>query len=181
MISHAEIEATVLRYLDQYPSEEEHLLPLLRALNDGADLTSRKEFDGGHVTCGAVVIDHDRNLLLLHHKILNRWLLPGGHLEPADGGLMLAALRELEEETGISWHGTVSPPGHDVTPVDIDVHGIPANPDKGEPAHWHADFRYAFWVKEPAVRLQYEEVTDFRWRSRADAPTAKLALKLTDL
>jgi 8-oxo-dGTP pyrophosphatase MutT (NUDIX family) len=180
-IAHEEITTTVSRYLDRQPDEAAHLQPLLHSIDIGADVTSRKEFNGGHVTCGAVVIDHDRQLLLIRHKTLDAWLLPGGHVEPDDSRLMLAALRELEEETGISWHGTVSPPGHDVTPVDIDLHMIPANPAKDEPAHWHADFRYAFWVKEPTIRLQLEEVDGYAWRSLADAPTTKLANKITHL
>jgi 8-oxo-dGTP pyrophosphatase MutT (NUDIX family) len=176
-----EIRTTVTRYLGEHPSEADHLAPLLQALDTGADLTSRKEFNGGHVTCGAVVIDHDRRLLLIQHKALGKWLLPGGHLEPQDDGLLHAALRELEEETGISWHGAVTPPGHDVTPADIDIHTIPANPAKEEPEHWHADFRWAFWVKEPKVVLQAEEVDGYAWRSHADAPTSKLAIKINDL
>ena len=57
-----EIRATAARYLGRYPDEAEHLAPLTRALERGdVDLTSRKTFDGGHVTAGAVVID-DTNL-----------------------------------------------------------------------------------------------------------------------
>lgn len=69
----------------------------------------------------------------------------------------------------------VSPPAHDVIPVDIDVHEIPANPAKPEPAHWHADFRFAFWVKDTPITLQAEEVSAFDWRSPADLPTVRLA------
>ena len=176
-----EIRDTVARYLTQRPEETEHLAPLTRALERGADLTSRKTFDGGHVTCGAVVIDDTRRLLLIQHKALGWWLLPGGHLETEDDSLYLAALRELEEETGIAWHGTVAPPGQDITPVDIDVHMIPANPAKDEPEHWHADFRWVFWVREPKVVLQAEEVEGYAWRPRTDAPTPKLAAKLDAL
>jgi 8-oxo-dGTP pyrophosphatase MutT (NUDIX family) len=181
MITHEEIRSTVARYLAQHPEEAEHLAPLTRALERGADLTSRKEFEGGHVTCGAVVLDDTSRLLLIQHIALGRWLLPGGHLEADDTGLMFAALRELEEETGISWRGTASPPGHDITPVDIDLHAIPANPAKGEPGHWHADFRFAFWVKEPVIRVQLEEVDGYAWRPLSDAPTNKLANKIAHL
>lgn len=176
-----EISTTLTRYLTRYPDETAHLAPLSRALDRGTDLASRTEFDDGHVTCGAVVIDDTRRLLLIQHKTLGRWLLPGGHLEPDDDSLNLAALRELEEETGISWHGTVAPPGQDLTPVDIDLHMIPANPAKREPEHWHADFRWVFWVQEPKVVLQAEEVEGYAWRPLTDAPTTKLATKLNIL
>jgi 8-oxo-dGTP pyrophosphatase MutT (NUDIX family) len=180
-ISTDEIRSTLARYLERHPEETDHLRALSLALEAGADLTSRKEFNGGHATCGAVVIDHERRLLLIQHKALGKWLLPGGHLEAEDATLPAAALRELAEETGISWHGTVPPPGHDLTPVDIDLHTIPANPAKGEPEHWHADFRWALWVKDPKVVLQVEEVDGYAWRPRSQAPTPKLAAKIAAL
>ena len=94
---------------------------------------------------------------------------------------MLAALRELEEETGISWHGAVSLPGQDVAPIDVDIHPIPANPAKGEPEHWHADIRWAFRVQKPEVVFQAEEIEAYAWRPVSDAPTPRLAAKLADL
>lgn len=103
------------------------------------------------------------------------------HLEPGDDGLRYAALRELEEEAGISSQHTVTPPGGDVTPIDIDLHTIPVNSAKGEPEHWHADFRFAFWVSDAQVSLQYDEVIGWKWRPHTDAPTLKLAAKLADL
>lgn len=76
---------------------------------------------------------------------------------------MNAALRELFEETGIGVG--VAPVGS--VPVHVDIHDIPANAAKNEPAHWHADFRYVFRTLDDrhAVSLQQEEVTDYAWRN----------------
>ncbi|WP_326644942.1 NUDIX domain-containing protein [Nonomuraea fuscirosea] len=173
-VSLAEIRGVLARYLDAHPDRAPGVARLTHALVPGRDLASRSTFPL-HVTASAAAIDGTGRVLMIHHRALNRWLLPGGHVEPGDHSLYGAALRELEEETGIPWQHAVSPPAHDVIPVDVDVHEIPANPAKPEPAHWHADFRFAFWVKDTPITLQTEEVTAFGWRSPADLPTVRLA------
>ncbi|MEU4234824.1 NUDIX domain-containing protein [Nonomuraea sp. NPDC026600] len=173
-VTHDEIRSVLARYLDAHPDRAPGVARLTHSLGPGPDLTSRKTFPL-HVTCSAAAIDHAGRVLMIHHRALHRWLLPGGHVEPEDHSLYGTALRELEEETGIPWQHAVSPPTHDVIPVDIDVHEIPANPAKGEPAHLHADFRFAFWAKDTQITLQAEEVTAFDWRRPADLPTTRLA------
>ncbi|HEX6288868.1 MAG TPA: NUDIX domain-containing protein [Herpetosiphonaceae bacterium] len=43
---------------------------------------------------------HQGKTLLLHHRKLDKWLPPGGHIDPHELPDM-AALREVEEETGL--------------------------------------------------------------------------------
>ena len=56
-----------------------------------------------HFTASAVIVDPPGELVcMIHHKKLKRWLQPGGHFEPSDGGdAALAALREAREETSL--------------------------------------------------------------------------------
>jgi 8-oxo-dGTP pyrophosphatase MutT (NUDIX family) len=150
------IRATLLTYLDQYPQEKDQLAPVLTLLDQGKDLTSRKEF-AGHATAGAILTDPAGKVLFIEHKALSRWLLPGGHLERTDSTLSSAALRELTEETGIQLKDVV-PLGDG--PLHIDIHSIPANPAKGEGAHQHIDFRFLFSTAADVADLQAEEVTD---------------------
>ncbi|MGH4020029.1 MAG: NUDIX hydrolase [Pseudonocardiaceae bacterium] len=139
-----EIRDTVTRYLAQHPKEAEHLAPLTRALEREVDLTSRKTFDGGHVTCGAVVIDDTNRLLLVQHKALGRWLLP--RPSPGDRGQRAHARGAASWRRKPGSPGTVrsARPARTSPPIDVDVHLIPANPAKDEPEHWHADVRWAF-------------------------------------
>jgi 8-oxo-dGTP pyrophosphatase MutT (NUDIX family) len=174
-VTNDEIRGVLARYLDAHPHRAPavHRLTLALGLGAGSALASRSTFPL-HVTASAAAIDDAGRVLMIHHRALDRWLLPGGHVEAADHSLYGAALRELEEEAGLPWQHAVSPPTLDVIPVDIDVHEIPANPGKGEPAHVHADFRFAFWVKETTIIIQPEEVTAYAWRPVSDLPTPRL-------
>ncbi|GHC72070.1 NUDIX hydrolase [Streptomyces flavofungini] len=160
-ITTAHIRTTLDDYLNARPDDKPLLAPLAELLDGGADLTSRKEFRG-HVTAGAILADPDGRILHIRHRALNRWLLPGGHLEPEDTDLLTAARRELTEETGIPASAAI--PASRL-PIHIDAHPIPANPAKEEPGHHHFDFRFLFRTVADVVELQTEEVTAAAWRA----------------
>ncbi len=179
-ISSREISRATRRYLNNHRDERDNLAPLLSCLADDAEITSRRATPG-HVTCSAAVINAAGQVLVIHHNVLGRWLLSGGHLEPPDTGLLAAARRELAEETGITRQLAISPPELDGLPFDIDLHHIPASQPKGEPAHWHTDFRFAFFVENPSVLMQLEEVSAFAWHLPSSLHTSRLASKITRL
>ncbi|MEU6860305.1 NUDIX domain-containing protein [Glycomyces sp. NPDC046736] len=160
MIGNHDIATTVEDYLDRHPGDKPGLDPLLDALDGTEPLATRTRL-AGHVTCGAIVLNQDGKVLHIWHRALDRLLLPGGHTEPEDATLTEAAVREFTEETGLDPQ-FLTPIGDG--PLHIDVHHIPDSPAKGEPEHWHADFRYAFnYTGASSLVLQDEEVTDAVW------------------
>ena len=141
---------------------------LAAQIADGENLWNRRNWSG-HLTGSAIVIDGNRErCLMMRHRKLGLELVPGGHCDPFEHPRD-AALRELIEETGLSavklcrWHAD-----HDLCPIDIDTHPIPADATRGEPAHWHHDFRYVFRLegKQDAV-LDEAEATWLGWRPLA--------------
>lgn len=107
-------------------------------------------------------------------------LAPGGHVED-DRTLLAAALREVCEETGIRPGDLCLTPQFLGAPID--VHGIDADPAKGEGGHQHFDFRFVFYLvpeKHPRLTLQDEEVAGARWLEFADVRSPTLRAKLLD-
>lgn len=155
------VRQTLFSYLEHFPTDKERIAPIEAALanGDGAALSSRRS--PGHLTAGAIVIDSDsRAVLQIHHLKLERWLLPGGHVEPGDSSLTEAAWRELVEETGAIGRAASLIADY---PLDIDIHPIPSRPDRSEPEHLHFDFRFGFISSIDEVELDEDEVVDFRW------------------
>jgi 8-oxo-dGTP pyrophosphatase MutT (NUDIX family) len=158
-----DIETTIGAYLKRHP-EDAALVSELRSLMESRDVTSRNEFQG-HVTCGAILVRPGGQLLLIHHRALDIWRFPGGHLEGQDSSLRGAALRELEEETGIEKSALSVTDSFFEIPILIDRHVIPPNPVKNEPAHPHYNFLFVFRANNVPVSLQREEVQDYGWLS----------------
>jgi 8-oxo-dGTP pyrophosphatase MutT (NUDIX family) len=129
---------------------------VLALLSSSPEPFSRYQFNPGHITCTGLVLNpgRDRILLVLHRR-LQRWLLPGGHVEPDDPRIGDTARREVIEETGAILTADSSPPL-----VGVDVHGIP--PRRDEPFHLHHDLIFRFQAASDAFQVS-EEVREVAW------------------
>jgi 8-oxo-dGTP pyrophosphatase MutT (NUDIX family) len=109
---------------------------------------SREQFTPGHITCSGMVVAPDgERVLLVHHRRLARWLLPGGHVESGDATIDDAARREVTEETGAILDASAVLAG-------ADVHGIPG---KGhEPYHLHHDLLFRFQALSDEIQVSEE-------------------------
>ena len=117
----------------------------------------------GHITGSAWLIDVDScQILLTHHKKLNRWLQLGGHSD-GEPDPMKVALHEAQEESGL----VVSPIINDI--FDIDIHEIPSN--KKEPNHLHYDVRFAMKTLSGKEVTVTDESNALAWVSVLDLPS----------
>lgn len=135
---------------------------VLGMLAHSATPFSRSQFTPGHMTCTALVFHPlDAGVLFMHHHRLEKWLLPGGHVEDTDESLSFAAAREAVEETCVRLDPSVAP-----FLAGIDVHGIP--PRRDEPFHLHHDLVWSFRAASPEIAFtdeapRVEWVTENEW------------------
>lgn len=93
--------------------EEQDRVELLRRLGSGEELYSRSN-PSAHLTASAWVVSPDRRqVLMAYHKLYDSWAWLGGH---ADGerDLLAAALREVQEESGL----------RDIRPVSRQIYSL---------------------------------------------------------
>lgn len=132
----ADTSATMLQFVDQHEDA------LFRACASG------------HLTGSALVLDStaERTLVIFHTKLL-KWLQPGGHAD-GDANLAAVALREAEEETGISGLQVLP------RPIDLDVHRVEP---PWEAPHLHYDVRFLVMAPPEAVATGNHESMEVRW------------------
>ncbi|MBP6748093.1 MAG: NUDIX hydrolase [Xanthomonadaceae bacterium] len=131
----------------------------------------------GHFTASAWLVDRaGTRLLMTHHRKLDRWLQLGGHAD-GDRDLAAVALKEAEEESGLT-DLRVEP-----ETFDLDRHWIP---ERGEvPGHWHYDVRYvvratgseAFAISDESHDLAWREIAGLLDDASIDPSIARMARK----
>lgn len=131
------------------------------------ELVNRRNF-AGHFTASAFVISKtSKRVMLIHHNFLKRYLQPGGHINENDINPLVAAKRELWEETGIDDTKLTYQCFNlldELIPLNIEVQQIPENVNKKEPSHFHYDLQYLFWSDEDlTVTIDPNEVSAFQW------------------
>lgn len=159
------------RYARRWPGESDAVQPFL-ALLDEKDAGFERSRLAGHFTGSAWLVDRSgRRVLLTHHRKLGRWLQLGGHAD-GDPDLARVALREAEEESGLT--GLSAEP----EPFDVDRHWIPERGDV--PGHWHHDVRYVVHAGGEEDFVVGEESLDLAWReidALADDPEADESMR----
>lgn len=120
-----------------------------------------------HVTGSAVIVHPpSRRVLLRWHDRMQSWLQVGGHADPGETDPFLIASREAREETGLE---DLRPWPDDSQPSVVQMAIVPVPAGKGEPAHHHADIRYALATRAPdAIRPEHDAAL-LRWLAVPEA------------
>ncbi|MFC5912396.1 NUDIX hydrolase [Streptomyces pulveraceus] len=143
-------------------------MPRSILIHDGR--TSR---DTGFVhICSGYLVEHGK-VLLVHHNRFDKWVPPGGHIEPGET-FAGTAVREFKEETGLLVQALSSQP---------EIHPADANATP-EPVPFYVDIEREgfatpavvqfFYVqrqpgtREQAVEAQLEEVHGAAWFGPGD-------------
>jgi 8-oxo-dGTP pyrophosphatase MutT (NUDIX family) len=153
----------LLALLDRYQARhpEESVTGRLRAFVEEHEDCFERSCLPGHITGSVWILSPDsERALLTHHRKLGRWLQLGGHVD-GSSDIPAAALREAQEESGIpSFEFAPTGPGRGLTPLDLDIHEIPARGN--EAAHDHHDVRFLLRATTDEIQISGES-NDLRW------------------
>ncbi len=109
-----------------------------------------------HLTAGTIVLTPEADWVLLnHHRKAGVWLAFGGHPEPSDTTLAGVALREAQEESGLT------DLDFDPVPLDLDEHEV-LFCSPGTAVH-HLDVRFLATAARDSAHAVSEESLDVRW------------------
>jgi len=136
--------------------EEMLFVPRFKSLLANFPTCYLRSLTTGHMTASAWIVDiQGESALLLHHKKLKRWLQPGGH---ADGNenCVSVAIKEAEEETGLS-----SLKLYNEAIFDLDIHLIPRH--KNVAPHFHYDVRFLFTADKTESYKGNDESNEVGW------------------
>lgn len=154
------------QYLLLFPEEKQRQAKLVNFLNnfDDNEIIDWNNFNGHIVASGFVYSKNDKKFLVMYHNDMKMYTYPGGHIDLCDANPLVAAIREVKEETGLMDFEEVNIARNELVPVDIDTHIISYNERLNLPQHYHFDFRYLFIIdKILNVKVDGTELSNYKW------------------
>ena len=154
------------QYLLLFPEEKQRQAKLVYFLNnfDDNEIIDWNNFNGHIVASGFVYSKNDKKFLVMYHNDMKMYTYPGGHIDLCDANPLVAAIREVKEETGLMDFEEVNIARNELVPVDIDTHIISYNERLNLPQHYHFDFRYLFIIdKILNVKVDGTELSNYKW------------------
>lgn len=142
-------------YHPEYPEEIQAKKEMLAFIQKEPHCFERS-LEIGHMTASCWLVNQDQTkALLMHHAKLDFWMQLGGHAD-GDPDLLRVALKEAEEESGLT---EISPLSEEI--FDIDIHLIPENPK--EKAHYHYDVRFLLQARGSQEVIPNRESKGLLW------------------
>ena len=161
-------EGPLAAALDTVETRSEHdadQLRRLRTLADGPAPWDRSE--PLHLTGSALVVHPPRERVLLRwHARQQNWLQVGGHADPGEVDPLAVALREAEEETGLT---DLRPWPEADHPALLHAVIVPVPANEKEPPHEHGDLRFVLATDRPEDARPEDDVAELRWLSVPEA------------
>ncbi|HEV2241261.1 MAG TPA: NUDIX domain-containing protein [Streptosporangiaceae bacterium] len=156
------LPALLGRYRPRDPAEAADV-SRVRALAESADDPWLRTIPL-HVTASALIVHPGSGRVLLRwHGRQHAWLQVGGHADPGETDPLAIALREAEEETGL----TDLVPWPDAQLRHVVIVPVPAS--GREPAHQHADLRFVLATRTPDAARAETPDAPLRWLSPREA------------
>lgn len=166
-------ERQIREYLPACEQEERDQQLMLQYLRLFPKTIGTRQCEIGHMTASSLIFNEDRGkLLMVYHNIYRSWSWTGGH---ADGetDLLLTAMREAKEETGIK----------EVRPIFCKAQSLDILPVWGHfkrgryvSSHQHLNLTYFLEADEEEVlKVKADENSGVVW-----IPLGELAKRVTE-
>lgn len=162
-----DIRKQIEAYVPYNEQEEVDKKAILQCMETCEDVLTRENLIA-HFTASCWIVNKERTkVLMIYHNIMDSWAWTGGHADGEDN-LLAVALREAQEETGLTKIRPVSEEFYSIEVLPVFSHikrGAFVN------AHVHLNVSYLLEADEAEpIRVKEDENSAIRWVDLEQAP-----------